>query len=470
MLGAVSGERRPRMPRWAMNANLAPHDAAGASDTVDPLQSLWMPFTSNRYFKAHPRLIASASGAYYTLSNQQRVFDCLSGLWCTPLGHAHPRIMRAVQEQVGRLDFSPSFQLGHQPAFDLARRIAELAERPKDRVFLVNSGSEAVDTALKIAIGYHRIRGEASRTRIIGRERGYHGVGLGGISVGGIAANRKMFAPLMIAGVDHLPHTYSAKDMRFSRGQPQWGAHLADELERLVALHDASTIAAVIVEPVQGSTGVIVPPHGYLERLREISAKHGILLIFDEVITGFGRLGKPFAAQCLGVQPDLTTFAKAVTNGCVPMGGVLAGEHIYDTFMSGPEQAIEFFHGYTYSGHPLAVAAAHAALDGLVGERQIERAASLAPILENAVHTLRGEPHVIDIRNFGLTAAVELESIAGQPGVRGRRMFERGFEEGLLLRVTSDSISLAPPFISTPEEILAMIEGLRRALRALASA
>ncbi len=452
-----------------MNANLASPGAAGAADPVDPLQSLWMPFTPNRLFKAHPRLIESASGAYYTLADQRRVFDCLSALWCTPLGHAHPRIVRAVQEQVQRLDFSPSFQLGHKPAFELARRIAQLAGRPHDRVFFVNSGSEAVDTALKIAIAYHRMRGEASRTRIIGRERAYHGVGLGGTSVGGISPNRKMFAPLMLPGVDHLPHTYSPDDMRYSRGQPQWGAHLADELERLVGLHDASTIAAVIVEPMQGSTGVIVPPRGYLERLREISTKHGILLIFDEVITGFGRLGKPFASQYFGVQPDLTTFAKAVTNGVVPMGGVLARSGIYDTFMSGPEQAIEFFHGYTYSGHPLAVAAGHASLDAFIEERQIERAASLAPVLENAVHTLRGEPNVIDIRNIGLTAAIELEPCAGQPGLRARRVFERAIEEGLLVRFTGDSISLAPPFISTPDEILAMIEGLRRTLRALAT-
>jgi beta-alanine--pyruvate transaminase len=334
-------------------------------------------------------------------------------------------------------------------------------------VFFANSGSEAVDTALKIAIGYHRVRGEATRTRIIGRERGYHGVGLGGISVGGILANRKMFASMMMPGVDHLPHTYSLKDMRFSRGQPNWGAHLADDLERLVALHDASTIAAVIVEPVQGSTGVIVPPRGYLERLREICSKHGILLIFDEVITGFGRMGKPFASQFFGVQPDLTTFAKAITNGVVPMGGVLARGEIYDAFMNGPEHVIEFFHGYTYSGHPLAVAAGHATLDAMLGERLIEQAAALASVLETAVHTLRGEPNVLDIRNIGLTAAVELEPLPGQPGARGQHAFERGLDEGLLLRLTGDIISLAPPFISTADEVRAMIESLRRTLRAI---
>jgi beta-alanine--pyruvate transaminase len=441
--------------------------AATQADKPDPLQSWWMPFTHNRYFKTRPRLVASAHGAYYTLADQRRVFDCLSGLWCSPLGHAHPGIVRAVQQQVETLDFSPGFQMGHQAAFDLAARIAVLARRPHDRVFFVNSGSEAVDTALKIAIAYHRIRGDASRTRVIGRERAYHGVGLGRISVGGISPNRKMFTPLMVPGVDHLPHTYSPQHMKFTRGQPEWGTHLADELERLVTLHDASTIAAVIVEPMQGSTGVIVPPQGYLQRLREICTKHGILLIFDEVITGFGRLGKPFAAEYFGVEPDLTTFAKAVTNGVVPLGGVLVREDICDSFMTGPAHAIEFFHGYTYSGHPLAVAAAHASLDALVDERLIERAASLAPVLERAVHTLREEPHVADIRNIGLTAAVELEPQAGQPGLRALRVFERALDEGLLVRFTGEIIALAPPFISTAEEIEAMIEGLRRALRAV---
>jgi beta-alanine--pyruvate transaminase len=452
-----------------MNPKLALAGTSEPSGAIDPLQSWWMPFTHNRRFKAKPRLIESAAGAYYTFADKRRVFDCLSGLWCTPLGHAHPSIVRAVSEQVQRLDYSPGFQLGHKPAFELAARIAALAGRPNDRVFFVNSGSEAVDTALKMAIGYHRVRGDASRTRVIGRERGYHGVGLGGISVGGMVANRKMFASMMMPGVDHLPHTYSPKDMRFSRGQPQWGAHLAEDLERLVALHDASTIAAVIVEPVQGSTGLIVPPCGYLERLREICSKHGILLIFDEVITGFGRLGKPFASQFFGVQPDLTTFAKAVTNGVVPMGGVLARGEIYDAFMTAPEHVIEFFHGYTYSGHPLAVAAGHASLDALKDEQLIERAAALSSVLENAVHTLRGEPHVADIRNIGLAAAVELEPYAGQPGARGQLAFERGLDEGILLRLMGDIIGLAPPFISSEDEVRAMIEALRRTLRAIAT-
>jgi beta-alanine--pyruvate transaminase len=450
---------------------IAGGNASGATApaAIDALQSWWMPFTHNRRFKAKPRLIESAAGAYYTFTDKTRVFDCLSGLWCTPLGHSHPRIVRAVTEQVQRLDYSPGFQLGHKPAFEVAARIAALAGRPDDRVFFANSGSEAVDTALKIAIGYHRVRGEATRTRVIGRERGYHGVGLGGISVGGMVANRKMFASMMMPGVDHLPHTYSLKDMGFSRGQPQWGAHLAEDLERLVALHDASTIAAVIVEPVQGSTGLIVPPRDYLERLREICSKHGIVLIFDEVITGFGRMGTPFASQFFGVQPDLTTFAKAVTNGVVPMGGVLARAEIYDAFMSGPEPAIEFFHGYTYSGHPLAVAAAHAVLDAMLDDHLIERAAQLSSLLEDSVHTLRGEPHVLDIRNIGLAAAVELEPYAGRPGTRGQLAFERALDDGLLLRLMGDTIGLAPPFISTEDEIRAMIDRLRRTLRAIAA-
>ena len=452
-----------------MNPNLAIAGVSEPSGVLDPLQSWWMPFTHNRRFKSKPRLIESAAGAYYTLTDKGRVFDCLSGMWCTPLGHSHPGIVRAVTDQVQRLDYSPGFQLGHKPAFELAARIAALAGRPKDRVFFVNSGSEAVDTALKIAIGYHRVRGDATRTRVIGRERGYHGVGLGGISVGGIGVNRKMFASMMMPGVDHLPHTYSPNNMRFSRGLPQWGAHLADELERLVALHDASTIAAVIVEPVQGSTGLIVPPRGYLERLREICSKHGILLIFDEVITGFGRLGKPFASQFFGVQPDLTTFAKAVTNGVVPMGGVVARADIYDAFMNGPEHVIEFFHGYTYSGHPLAVAAGHASIDAMIDERLIERAADLAGVLEDAVHTLRDEPRVADIRNIGLAAAVELEPMPGQPGMRGHRAFERGLDEGILLRLMGDIIGLAPPFISSEDEVRAMIESVRRTLRAIAA-
>jgi beta-alanine--pyruvate transaminase len=427
-----------------------------------------MPFTHNRHFKAHPRLIASGKGAYYTLTDGRRVFDGLSGLWCCPLGHSPDRVVEAVQRQVATLDFSPSFQMGHPAAFSLAERIARFAGRPNDRVFFVNSGSEAVDTALKIAVAYHRARGESSRTRIIGRERGYHGVGMGGISVGGIAANRKMFAPLMIPGVDHLPHTFDPTHMGYSRGQPEWGTHLADELERLVVLHDASNIAAVIVEPMQGSTGVIVPPRGYLQRLREICTRHGILLIFDEVITGFGRLGTPFAADFFGVKPDLITFAKAVNNAAVPLGGVIASEAIYDAFMSGPEHLIEFFHGYTYSAHPLGVAAAHATLDELLESKLIDRAATLAPVLEEAIHSLRGEPLVADIRNLGLAAAVDVTPIPGKPALRAFQVFEQALSRGLLPRFTGETIALAPPFISTQDEVRHAVEILRLSLRAAA--
>jgi beta-alanine--pyruvate transaminase len=443
------------------------HDpTAGLGESA--LRAWWMPFTHNRHFKSHPRLIASGKGAYYTLTDGRRVFDGLSGLWCCPLGHSPDRVVEAVQRQVATLDFSPSFQMGHPAAFSLAERIARFAGRPNDRVFFVNSGSEAVDTALKIAVAYHRARGESSRTRIIGRERGYHGVGMGGISVGGITANRKMFAPLMIPGVDHLPHTFDPTRMSYSRGQPEWGTHLADELERLVTLHDASNIAAVIVEPMQGSTGVIVPPRGYLQRLREICTRHGILLIFDEVITGFGRLGTPFAADFFGVKPDLITFAKAVNNAAVPLGGVIASEAIYDAFMSGPEHLIEFFHGYTYSAHPLGVAAAHATLDELLESKLIDRAATLAPVLEEAVHSLRGEPLVADIRNLGLAAAVDVTPIPGKPALRAFQVFEQALSRGLLPRFTGETIALAPPFISTEDEVRNAVEILRATLRAAA--
>lgn len=443
------------------------HDAtAGLGDAA--LRAWWMPFTHNRHFKSHPRLITSGKGAYYTLADGRRIFDGLSGLWCCPLGHSPERVVEAVQRQVASLDFSPSFQMGHPAAFSLAERIARFAGRPNDRVFFVNSGSEAVDTALKIAVAYHRVRSEGSRTRIIGRERGYHGVGMGGISVGGIVSNRKMFAPLMIAGVDHLPHTFDPRHMGYSRGQPEWGVHLADELERLVTLHDASNIAAVIVEPMQGSTGVIVPPQGYLKRLREICTRHGILLIFDEVITGFGRLGTPFAADFFDVKPDLITFAKAVNNAAVPLGGVLVSDSIYDAFMSGPEHLIEFFHGYTYSGHPLSVAAAHATLDELLERRLIDRAAKLAPVLEEAIHSLRGEPLVADIRNLGLAAAVDVTPIPGKPALRAFQVFEQAFSRGLLPRFTGETIALAPPFISTEDEVRNAVEVLRAALRAAA--
>jgi beta-alanine--pyruvate transaminase len=427
-----------------------------------------MPFTHNRYFKGHPasRIIAGAEGAYYTTIEGRRLFDCLSGLWCCPLGHGHPKIAEAVARQLKALDYSPAFQMGHPAIFSLARRIVEFAPPGMGQVFFSNSGSEAVDTALKIAIAYHRLKGNASRTRLIGRERGYHGVGIGGISVGGIAPNRDMFAPLLLPAVDHLPHTHNAAEMAFSRGQPRWGAHLADELDRLVSQHDPSTVAAVIVEPMQGSGGVIVPPVGYLERLRRICDKHAVLLIFDEVITGFGRLGEHFGAQRFGVVPDMICFAKIVTNGTIPMGGVIVKPSIYEAFMAGPEHAVEFFHGYTYSGHPVAAAAAHATLDAIEQEGLIKRARELEPALEHAVHSLKGEPGIVDIRNIGLSAAVELEPLAGKPGLRALKVFERGLEEGMLFRFTGDTIAVAPPFISTKAEIEAMVDKLRIAIRA----
>ncbi len=432
------------------------------------LDAYWMPFTANRYYKSHPRMLVRAEGAYYETDDGKRLFDCLSGLWCCTLGHCNPAVADAIGRQAKEMDYATAFNMGHPKIFSLAQRIADLAPEGLSKVFFVNSGSEAVDTALKIALAYHRVRGEGTRTRFIGRERGYHGVGFGGMSVGGMMANRKMFSTAMVPGVDHLPHTINLSQMAFSRGQPTWGAHLADELERIVGLHDASNIAAVIVEPMCGSAGVLVPPIGYLQKLREICDKHGILLIFDEVITGFGRLGANFGAQRYGVVPDMITFAKGVTNGSVPMGGVIVKQEIHDTFMTGPATAVEFFHGYTYSGHPLAAAAAHAALDEFEKGGLFQRARTLEPVLEKMVHELKGEPGVIDIRNAGLSAAVELESIPGQVGARARKVFDRGIEENMLFRFTGDTIAVAPPFIVTEDEIGRMIEALRTCIRAAA--
>jgi beta-alanine--pyruvate transaminase len=428
------------------------------------LTSYWMPFTHNRYFKQRPKLAASGAGAYLTLTDGRRVFDCLSGLWCTPLGHSHPEIVAAIQRQVATLDYAPGFQLSHPGAFELASRITRWAPPGLNRVFFTNSGSESVDTALKIAVAYHGLRGDVKRTKLIGRERGYHGVGIGGISVGGIQNNRTMFAPLLLPNVDHLPHTYNAAEMRFSKGQPAWGAHLADQLNTLIERHGPDTIAAVIVEPMQGSAGVIAPPRGYLERLREICTRNGILLIFDEVITGFGRVGANFGAQRLGVTPDIITFAKAVTNGVVPFGGVIVRQDIHDAFMTGPPHAIEIFHGYTYSGHPIACAAGNATLRVMEETGAVARSAELERVLEESIHSLRGEPHIADIRNFGLAAAVELTPREGKPGARALEAFEKGLDAGLLLRFTGDTLAVAPPFIATPEEIRGMVQTLRRVL------
>ena len=409
------------------------------------MASFWMPFTNNRDYKTDPRLLVSAEGMYYRDVDGKRVLDGTAGLWCVPCGHAQPQIVEAIATMAGQLDFAPTFQMGHPSAFELAEQLMAFSGHKFGHVFYTSSGSEAVDTALKMALAYHKARGEGGRTRLIGRERGYHGVGFGGLSVGGIGANRKQFGPLL-PGADHLPHTHDLLKNAFSRGEPDFGAELADELERLVALHDASTIAAVIVEPVSGSTGVLVPPKGYLKRLREICDRHGILLIFDEVITGFGRLGTPFAADYFGVEPDLMTTAKGITNGAVPMGAVFSKRHIHDTFMDAPP-GIELFHGYTYSGHPLACAAAQATLRVFREQGVMENARQIQPYFEDALHALRGLPHVIDLRSIGIVAGIELESIPGKPGARAYSALKKAFADGLLIRTTGDIIALSPPLI-----------------------
>ena len=431
------------------------------------LDAYWMPFTANRQFKKAPRMLTRSSGMHYWDDQGRQILDAVAGLWCVNAGHTRPRIVQAIQDQAAELDFAPSFQMGHPKAFELARRIADLAPAGLDKVFFTNSGSESVETALKMAIAYHRARGEGHRTRLIGRERGYHGVNFGGISVGGIVSNRKMFGTLL-SGVDHIRHTHDPARNAFSVGQPAHGAEFADDLERLVALHDASTIAAVIVEPVAGSTGVLIPPQGYLQRLREICDKHGILLIFDEVITGFGRTGNPFGAQTFGVTPDLMTLAKGITNGCVPMGAVLAGGRIQDVFMNGPEHVIEFFHGYTYSAHPLACAAALGTLYTYEEEGLLTRAASLQEGFAQALHALREEPNVIDIRNIGLIGGIELAPRPGEPGKRAFEVFLDCWAQGVMIRVTGDIIALSPPLIVQPAQIEQIMQTLRTALRRVA--
>ncbi len=433
--------------------------------TALDFESHWMPFTANRQFKAAPRLLVEAEGMYYKTMDGRRILDGFAGLWCCNAGHCRRPIAEAIARQAATMDYAPAFQMGHPLSFQLASRIAKLAPGNLDHVFFCNSGSEAVDTALKIALGLHRVQGHGERIRFIGRERGYHGVGFGGISVGGIPANRKMFGT-MLNGVDHLPHTHNLEKNAFSRGQPAWGAHLADDLERLVALHDASTIAAVIVEPMAGSTGVLIPPKGYLQRLREITSKHGILLIFDEVITAFGRMGANFAADVYGVLPDMITFAKGVTSGTVPMGGVLVSSDIYKAFMSGPA-GIEIFHGYTYSAHPLACAAGIATLDLYATEGLFERAARMAPKLEDALHSLKGTRHVIDIRNHGLVGAVELAPRPGAPGARAFEAYLKCYEKGVLVRQTADIIAIAPALIVEDAQIDQIVSTLREVLTAL---
>jgi beta-alanine--pyruvate transaminase len=436
-----------------------------AAVTPNDLSAFWMPFTANRQFKKAPRMFVAAKDMHYTTSDGRQVLDGTAGLWCVNAGHARPLIVEAIARQAAELDYAPAFQMGHPKAFELANRLVDIAPRGLDHVLYTNSGSESVETALKVALAYHRVKGEGARTRLIGRERGYHGVNFGGISVGGIVANRKMFGTLL-GGVDHLPHTHNLARNAFSKGEPDHGAELADELERIVTLHDASTIAAVIVEPVAGSTGVLIPPKGYLQKLREITKKHGILLIFDEVITGFGRLGTPFAADYFGVTPDIMITAKGLTNGVIPMGAVLVSAEIHDAFMAGPEHVIEFFHGYTYSGNPVASAAALATLETYKQEDLLTRGAELGPYFGDALHSLRGEPHVIDIRNIGLVGAIELEPIAGSPTKRAFSAFLRAYEDGYLIRTTGDIIALSPPLIISKMQIDELIDGIRTVLRA----
>jgi beta-alanine--pyruvate transaminase len=441
----------------ALDRKVAPND----------LNAFWMPFTANRQFKKAPRMFVAARDMHYTTADGRQVLDGTAGLWCCNAGHCRPRIVEAIQRQAAELDYAPAFQMGHPVAFELANRILDIAPDNMAHVFYTNSGSESVETALKIAIAYQRAIGQGTRTRLIGRERGYHGVNFGGISVGGIVNNRKFFGTLL-TGVDHLPHTHLPKENAYTRGQPEHGAWLADDLERIVALHGPETIAAVIVEPVAGSTGVILPPKGYLEKLRAITKKHGILLILDEVITGFGRLGSPFGSQHFGIEADLITCAKGLTNGVIPMGAVLATAAVHDAFMQGPEHVIELFHGYTYSGNPIASAAGIATLETYREEGLFDRAADIAPYWEQALHSLKGLPHVIDIRNLGLIGAVELDPIAGEPTKRAFSAFLNAYDRGILIRTTGDIIAMSPPLIVTRPQIDELIGKLGEVLKALA--
>jgi len=430
------------------------------------LQAYWMPFTANRQFKAAPRMVVGAKDMHYRTDDGRQLLDGTAGLWCCNAGHARPRIVEAIQKQAAELDYAPAFQMGHPKAFTLAARLARIMPGELNHAFFTNSGSESVETALKIALAYHRIRGEGGRVRLIGREKGYHGTNFGGMSVGGITANRKMFGAL-VAGVDHLRHTHGDPRNRFVRGLPEHGAEFADDLERLCQLHDPSTIAAVIVEPVQGSAGVIVPPRGYLERLRAICDRHGILLIFDEVITGFGRMGTPFAIDWFGIEPDMVTLAKGITNGVIPMGVVMVKSAIHDAFMQGPPQTIEFFHGYTYSANPMACAAALGTLDTYEEESLLTRGAELADYWADAAHALKGLPHVIDIRTIGLIAAIELEPLPSKPSSRAFEAYLKCFEAGLLVRTTADIVALSPPLIIERRQIDQLFEILTKVLKTI---
>jgi beta-alanine--pyruvate transaminase len=442
--------------------------AANDRQSPNDLESWWLPFTANRSFKQRPRMITRAKGMYYYTPEGRAVLDGSAGLWCCNAGHNRDEIVSAIQTAAAELDFAPAFQYGHPKPFALASRLASLAPGDLDHVFFCNSGSEAADTALKIAIAYWNVSGQGQRQRLIGRERGYHGVGFGGISVGGIVNNRKFFGSLL-AGVDHLPHTYNRAEQAFSRGEPEWGAHLADDLERIVTLHDASTIAAVVVEPMAGSTGVLPPPKGYLQRLRQICDRHGILLIFDEVITGFGRLGFAFAAERYGVIPDMITFAKGVNSGTVPLGGVIVRKGIHDAFMKGPEHVIELFHGYTYSAHPLACAAALATQDIYREEKLFERARDLEETWADAMFSLQSLPNVVDIRTLGLVGAIDLASKPDAFGARAYEAMERGFHDiGIMMRVTGDTIALSPPLVISHDEIGELVDKMTRVIKAVA--
>jgi beta-alanine--pyruvate transaminase len=442
--------------------------AAARVEVPNDLEALWLPFTPNRAFKKAPRLISRSKDMHYYTPEGREILDATAALWCCNAGHNRPPIVEAIQRQAAELDFSPTFQFAHPKVFALAARLAAMAPGDLDHAFFANSGSEACDTALKIALAYHNVQGQGSRQRLIGRERGYHGVGFGGISVGGMVNNRKFFGSL-IAGTDHLPATYNREQQAFTKGEPEWGGHLADDLERIVALHDASTIACVIVEPMAGSTGVLPPPKGYLQKLRAICDKYGILLIFDEVITGFGRLGAAFAAERYGVIPDMITFAKGVTSGTVPMGGVLVRKHIYDAFMKGPEHAIELFHGYTYSGHPLACAAALASLDVYRDEKLFERAKTLEPKWYDALMTLKGLPNVLDIRCLGLTGAIDLAPSSAGGGARGYKAVEHSFHEaGIMIRISGDTIELTPPLIISENQIGEIVDKVGQTIKAVA--
>jgi beta-alanine--pyruvate transaminase len=432
------------------------------------LEAFWMPFSANRQFKSAPRILVSAEGMFYRSHDGREILDGTAGLWCVNAGHRPPKLVDALKRQLDTLDFAPTFQLGHPGPFIAAQKLVEIAPPGFDHVFYGNSGAEAVESALKIALAYHRVRGEGSRQILIGRERGYHGTGFAGISVGGMTNNRRVFGNLL-SRVDHLRHTWDLEHQAFSRGQPEWGAHLADELEqRLIPLHDASNIAAVIVEPVAGSTGGLIPPKGYLQRLREICTKHGILLVFDEVITGFGRLGTPFAAQYFDVQPDMICFAKGVTNATIPMGGVLVRNEVYEAFMSGPPNVIELFHGYTYSGHPMASAAAVATLDLYRDEGLFARAQAMAPYLEEALHSLQGAPNVIDIRNLGLIGVVEVAARDGKVGARGFDVFLDCFQNGVMVRPAGDALAFSPPLVVEKAHVDRMVETLGAAIRRVA--